>query len=98
MVTSLKITIVKMLSLRQAQSWDHHQRTNKELGIRLEPNLLLLPILLFGNAQKFYLFCPELCQHLPTVFCPKLCQHLPICPHAIMPVLNFTSEDFARKR
>ena len=35
---------------------------------RLEPNLpLFLPILLSGNARKFYLFCPKLCQHLPIL-------------------------------
>ena len=44
---------------------------------RLEPNLpLFLPILLFGNARKLYLFCP------------KLCQHLPILPE-IMPILKY---------
>ena len=33
--------------------------------VRLEPNLpLFLPILLFGNAQNFYLFCLKLCQCL----------------------------------
>ena len=41
-------------------------KTQQLLPGRLEPNLpLILPILLFDNAQNFYLFCLKLCQCLP---------------------------------
>ena len=53
------------------------------LHSRLEPNLpLFLPILLFGNAQNFYLFCL------------KLCQCLPILPE-IMPASTYFARNYA---
>ena len=59
----LLITNCKVL----ARPWRcSSSETEYEVTGRLEPNLpLILPILLFGNAQNFYLFCLKLCQCLP---------------------------------
>ena len=65
---------------------EHSEGTTTGPEGRLEPNLpLFLPILLSGNARKFYLFCP------------KLCQHLPILPE-IMPVFTYFENVFSMNK